>query len=77
MGMKVLRRGVTGSDLCFQKGYFGRSVENGLAGGEGHGRAEPGEKETLAAGRPVISILLQIAQARENGFKRHHREQNQ
>jgi len=35
---------------------------------------EPGEKETLAAGRPVISILLQIAQARDDGFKRHHRE---
>jgi len=49
-------------------------VENGLAGDEGHGRVEPGEKETLAAGRPVISILLQIAQARDDGFKRHHRE---
>lgn len=49
-------------------------MENGLAVDEGHGRVEPGEKETLAAGRPVISILLQIAQARDDGFKRHHRE---
>ena len=49
-------------------------MENGLAGDEGRGRVGPGEKETLATGRPVIRILLQIAQAGDDGFKRHYGE---
>lgn len=35
-----------------------------------------GEKEKLAAGALVIRILLQTAQARDDGFIRYYRGQN-